>query len=81
VNADQPMNVAELLARTYLDALQAKDKDAILSILAEDFVLEVPCNVSGTNDFSDSWHGIDTSSQRYDDTFRQIEVLRQGPHW
>ncbi|MGO8860453.1 MAG: nuclear transport factor 2 family protein [Acidimicrobiales bacterium] len=76
MEATEPIVRAEDLARAYLDALQAKDKGAILSVLADDFVLEVPCNVSGTNDFSDSWRGIETASERYDDTFRQIEVLR-----
>jgi ketosteroid isomerase-like protein len=76
VEPTEPVVRAEDLARTYLDALQAKDKGAILSILADDFVLEVPCNVSGTNDFSDSWRGIETASEKYDDTFRQIEVLQ-----
>lgn len=69
------MTTAADLGRAYLEALQAKDRDAILSILADDFVLEVPCNVSGSNDFSDSWRGIDTASENYDETFRQIEVL------
>lgn len=70
------MTTAADLGGAYLEALQAKDRDAILSILADDFVLEVPCNVSGTNDFSDSWRGIDTASDKYDETFQQIEVLK-----
>lgn len=63
------------LARAYLDALQAKDKDAILSILADDFALEVPCNISGTNDLSDSWSGLKAASANYESTFKKIEVL------
>ena len=74
--APSPPSRAEDLARAYLEALQAKDRDAILAILADDFVLEVPCNVSGTNDFSDSWRGIDTAAEKYEETFRTIEVLR-----
>jgi ketosteroid isomerase-like protein len=63
------------LARAYLEALQAKDRDAILSILAEDFALEVPCNISGTNDLSDSWYGLEAARKNYDTTFRVIEEL------
>ena len=57
------------LARAYLEALQRKDKQAILSIVAQDFVLEVPLNVSGTNDLSDSWRGIEAASAGYDMAF------------
>jgi ketosteroid isomerase-like protein len=64
------------LARAYLVALQAKDKDAILSILTDDFVLEVPCNISGTNDLSDSWSGLKAAAANYENTFRVIEVLQ-----
>jgi len=49
------------LAQAYLVALQAKDKQAILSILAEEFLLEIPCTLSGTNDLSDSWSGLQTA--------------------
>jgi ketosteroid isomerase-like protein len=64
------------LAQAYLIALQAKNKDAILSILADDFVLEVPCNISGTNDLSDSWSGLEAAAANYENTFRVIEVLK-----
>ena len=73
-SAAQPSAVD--LARAYLDALQAKDRDRILALLAEDFALEVPCNVSGTNDLSDSWHGLENAAANYDATFRKIEVLQ-----
>jgi ketosteroid isomerase-like protein len=73
-SADQPS--PEDLARAYLTALQAKDKEGILSILTDDFVLEVPNNVSGTNDFSDSWRGIEAAAANYDVAFREIEVLK-----
>jgi ketosteroid isomerase-like protein len=63
------------LGRAYLDALQAKDRDAILALLTEDFALEVPCNVSGTNDLSDSWFGLDAARANYDLAFRTIDVL------
>jgi ketosteroid isomerase-like protein len=74
--AESSGNVAEDLARAYLVALQAKDKNAILSIITDDFVLEVPCNVSGTNDFSDSWRGIKAASAGWDSAFERIEVLQ-----
>lgn len=64
------------LGQAYLVALQAKDKDAILRLLAEDFVLEVPCNLSGTNDLSDSWSGLEAADANYEITFRKIEVLK-----
>jgi ketosteroid isomerase-like protein len=68
-------NVAAELAEQYLVALQAKDKDAILAIVTDDFELEVPNNVSGTNDFSDSWRGLEAAKAGWDMAFRQIEVL------
>jgi ketosteroid isomerase-like protein len=66
---------AEELGREYLRALQAKDKQAIFAIIAADFVLEVPLNVSGSNDFSDSWRGLEAADANYDTTFRIIENL------
>jgi ketosteroid isomerase-like protein len=63
------------LGREYLRALQAKDKQAIFAIIADDFVLEVPLNVSGSNDFSDSWRGLEAADANYDTTFRIIEDL------
>ncbi len=68
-------NPAAELAQAYLTALQAKDKKAILAIVTDDFELEVPNNVSGTNDFSDSWRGLEAASAGWDMAFRQIEVL------
>ena len=64
------------LARAYLEALQAKNKQDILSILSEDFALEIPCNISGTNDFSDSWRGLDTADANYEATFKMIDILK-----
>jgi len=69
-------NQAAELAEAYLVALQAKDKEAILSIVTDDFELEVPLNVSGTNDLSDSWRGLKAASAGWDDAFRRTEVLR-----
>ena len=63
------------LGREYLRALQAKDKQAIFAILADDFALEVPLNISGTNDFSDSWRGLAAADANYDTTFRIIQDL------
>ena len=63
------------LGREYLRALQAKDKQAIFAILAGDFVLEVPFNISGTNDYSDSWQGLEAADANYDTTFRIIQDL------
>lgn len=67
---------AEALAHAYLRALQAKDRDAILAILADDFVLEIPLNVPGTNDLSDSWRGLAAAATNYDIAFREIDVLK-----
>lgn len=63
------------LGKEYLRALQAKEKEAIFAIIADDFELEVPLNVSGTNDFSDSWRGLEAADANYDTTFRIIEDL------
>ena len=74
--AESSGNDPEDLARAYLVALRAKDKNAILSIVTDDFELEVPCSVSGTNDLSDSWRGIEAASAGWDDAFERIEVLQ-----
>jgi ketosteroid isomerase-like protein len=63
------------LARAYLTALQAKDKDGILAILAEDFVLEVPFDVQGANDASQNWSGLEAAAANYEAAFREIEDL------
>ena len=64
------------LADAYLTALQAKDMDAMLALLAPDFTLEIPCNLSGTNDRSDSWTGIENAKANYAQAFQMIEVLK-----
>jgi ketosteroid isomerase-like protein len=66
---------AEDLGRAYLKALQAKDKAAILALVTDDFELEVPMNVSGSNDGSDSWRGLDAAGEGWDMAFRIIEDL------
>jgi ketosteroid isomerase-like protein len=75
-DAVQPVTPAAALAHAYLVALQAKDKDAILPMLTDDFMLEVPFNRSGTNDLSDSWRGKEDASAKYDDAFRRIMILK-----
>jgi ketosteroid isomerase-like protein len=64
------------LADAYLTALQAKDMAAMLALLAPDFTLEIPCNLSGTNDLSDSWRGFDNAEPNYAKAFQMIEVLQ-----
>lgn len=64
------------LAEAYLVALQAKDMDAMLALLAPDFTLEIPCNLSGSNDRSDSWTGLENAKVNYAQAFEMIEVLR-----
>ena len=64
------------LADAYLTALQAKDMDAMLSLLAPDFTLEIPCNISGSNDKSDSWRGHENAEPNYAQAFEKIEVLK-----
>lgn len=73
---DKASVTAEDLAHEFLRAIQAKDKEAILSILADAFVLEVPYNLSGTNDLSDSWHGLEAASANFDKTWKNIEVVK-----
>jgi len=63
------------LADAYLTALQAKDMEAMLALLADDFTLEIPCNLSGSNDLSDSWRGIENAEPNYAQAFRMIEIL------
>ena len=67
---------AAQLAEAYLIALQAKDKAAMLALLADDFALEIPCNISGSNDLSDSWYGIENAGPNYDGAFRMIDVIK-----
>lgn len=69
-------STAAQLADAYLVALQAKDMDAMLALLAPDFTLEIPCNLSGTNDLSDSWRGLDNARPNYAQAFQMIEVLK-----
>ena len=66
------------LADAYLTALQAKDREAMLALLADDFTLEIPCNISGSNDRSDSWRGIENAGPNYDGAFQMIEVLKSA---
>lgn len=70
---------AEELGREYLRALQAKDKAAILAILADDFELVVPCALSGVNDSSiATWRGLtgpDGADVNLDKTFEKIEPI------
>jgi ketosteroid isomerase-like protein len=75
-NADEAISTAEELAHAFLRAIQAKDKQAILGLLADGFVLEVPYNVSGTNDLSDSWYGLETASANFEQTWKTIEVVQ-----
>ena len=70
---------AEALGREYLRALQAKDKAAILAILADDFQLVVPCALSGVNDYGiATWSGRtgpNGADINLDKTFKQIEPI------
>ncbi len=70
---------AEELGREYLRALQAKDKAAILAILAEDFTLVVPCALDGVNDSnSATWSGLtgpNGADINLDKTFVKIEPI------
>lgn len=73
---DQSPPAAVTLARQFFRAIQARDKEAMLPLLAEDFVLEVPYNVSGTNDLSDSWHGLEAASANFTKTWACIELVK-----
>jgi ketosteroid isomerase-like protein len=75
VSAPHEPTAAEL-AWAYIEALQAKDRDRILSLLTEDFALEVPLNCSGSNDLSDSWCGLEAGRNNYDQAFQAIELLK-----
>ena len=78
-NAAPNNATAEALGREYLRALQAKDKGAILAILADDFELVVPCTLSGVNDNqSATWRGLtgpDGANINLDKTFETIEPI------
>ena len=60
------------LGREYLRALAAHDKAGIMALLADDFALEVPCDVAGNNDKSDSWYGLEAADANYDMAFKII---------
>jgi ketosteroid isomerase-like protein len=64
------------LGKAYLDALQAQDRDEMLALLAEDFTLEMPCNVSGTNDLSGTWVGLETARTNIDAGFRAMQAIK-----
>jgi uncharacterized protein len=76
VGSDRSSAAVEDLARAYIDALEAKDKEAILSMLADDFVMEMPFDTAGTNDLSNSWGGIETASVTYEENFAQVDFVR-----
>jgi ketosteroid isomerase-like protein len=73
---DRGPTSAEYLARAYLTALQAKDKPKLLSLFADDFALVVPLNVSGTNDYKESWYGIKAAEVNYGIVFKTIEIMK-----
>jgi ketosteroid isomerase-like protein len=73
--SQSPADSAESAARTYLVALQNKDKDGILSILTDDFVFEVPFNDSGTNDLGNTRRGITEAMGVFERAFREIETM------
>lgn len=64
------------LAKAYLAALQAKDSDAILALVTEDFELDIPMNIAGTNDRSDNWKGRAAAGANYTRTFGKIALIR-----
>jgi ketosteroid isomerase-like protein len=78
-NATSGTATAETLGREYLRALQAKDKAAILAILADDFELVVPCALSGVNDNSSAtWRGLtgpEGADINLDQAFEKIEPI------
>jgi ketosteroid isomerase-like protein len=78
--SETALPTAEQLGREYLRALQAKDKAAILALLADDFTLVVPCTLSGVNDNSSAtWSGLTGPNGvdiNLDETFETIEPIR-----
>jgi ketosteroid isomerase-like protein len=70
---------AEELGREYLRALQAKDKAAILAIMADDITLVVPCALDGVNDASKAtWSGLtgpNGADINLDKTFVKIDPI------
>jgi ketosteroid isomerase-like protein len=75
MEANAGMTIGELLARTYLIELQAKNEQGILDIIADDFSLTAPLNVPGTNDLTETWSGIDGAHVLYDMSFATIDVI------
>ena len=69
------MTIGERLARTYLVELQAKNKQGILDIIADDFSLTAPLNIPGTNDLTETWSGRDGAHVLYDMSFATIDVI------
>jgi ketosteroid isomerase-like protein len=69
---------SEDIALAYIERLQAKDKAGILAILADDFVLEVPNTVSGTNDPAEIRQavGLDGAANMLDMAFVTIETIK-----
>jgi ketosteroid isomerase-like protein len=65
------------LARQYLDALQRRDPDAMGSLMAPDFVLEVPLHESGDNDPNRmrAWHGRDEAVANYKRAFAELTTV------
>jgi ketosteroid isomerase-like protein len=74
--ADQRLTAANDLVRAYFTALEQKDLEGLLAILTDDSVLEMPFDVSGTNNPRDLWRGIDGAAAHYGQAFADVASIR-----
>ena len=60
----------------YLTAMEQKDKEGLVAVLADDTVLEMPLDVSGTNQPRDLWRGTDGAATHYGQAFEDVDSIK-----
>ena len=73
------MTAPEAIAKAYLDALCGRDIEKMRPLLSDDFVLESPYNLTGTNDpnepdSGDFWRGKEKACAKFEQSWRDIET-------
>jgi ketosteroid isomerase-like protein len=71
------VTASEDIAQGYLEALSGRDIDKMRPLLHDDFVLESPYNLTGTNlagesDSGDAWAGKEKACQKFEQAFRNM---------
>jgi ketosteroid isomerase-like protein len=67
-----PSTASGDVVQAYITAMEQKDLAALVAVLADDAVLEMPLDVSGTNQPRDLWRGTDGASAHYGRAFEDV---------